>query len=256
MPKKSFLSGWQMLFTPEMFLPFLLGGVALNVLGNAIYQLLTNWLTTSSWAVVRIVLGAIAVLFSATILLKRIAFRRYSASPMVNKKPPDKRKGLILLVSNEPTCRKAMEWHQDTLKHCWFLCTETSMEVATKLKDSLPSGWVKAEFVIVNDVYNPIELKEKVEKIYADLPNAYVESDVILDFTGMTAIASVGSVLGCLGGNRAIQYTPGIYNKQLRAMEPLNPIEVVLDWSDLGTRLIKSAKTETETDRLAIVNDN
>ena len=37
-------SGIQVLTAPKTLLTFLTGGIALSVLGNAVYQLLTSWL--------------------------------------------------------------------------------------------------------------------------------------------------------------------------------------------------------------------
>jgi hypothetical protein len=83
-----------------------------------------------------------------------------------------------------------------------------------------------------------------VERIYSDLPPGCLETDVILDFTGMTACASVGSVLACLNENRSIQYTPAQYDTTLKAMQPLDPVEVVLHWGML--RLPASADAEAK----------
>ena len=43
-------SGIQVLTAPKTLFTFLTGGIALSVLGNAVYQLLTNWLPTSHLA--------------------------------------------------------------------------------------------------------------------------------------------------------------------------------------------------------------
>lgn len=227
MRKQSFSSGLQLMFTPAALVPFLIGSLALAILGNAGYQLLTNWLGTESLAVVKIALGALLVIVGAAWTISRIVNRLRSV-PEINQKRPDKRKGLILLVSNEQTSRKAIAWHHDTLKHCWLLCSAQSAAIAAKLKDELNREGKSVELVFINNVFDPLEYRDRVERIYSKLPSECLESDVILDFTGMTSCGSVGSVLACLDEKRAIQYTPGYYDATLKATTPLDPVEVVL----------------------------
>ncbi len=221
----------QLITEPKTLTTFLIGGMAIGVLGNAVYQLLTNWLTTGNWAAVRIILGALLVLVGVIWFLNRLSVRLRPAPPLPGKKSPDKRRGIIFLVSNEPTIQKAIDWHRDRLERCWLVCTEQSMPVATKIKSELSKDGRTAELVLINDVYDPIECRNKINDIYASLPEGFTESDVILDFTGMTAIASVGAVLACLDERRAIQYTPGVFDRELKVVKARDPVEVTLDWS-------------------------
>lgn len=46
----------------------------------------------------------------------------------------------------------------------------------------------------------------------------------------MTAMASVGAALACLDEQRALQYTPGVFDEKLRVIRPRDPVEVVLTW--------------------------
>src|SRR5947209_15534949 len=87
---------------------------------------------------------------------------------------------------------------------------------------------VVAQIEEIKDAFDPIGLKKKVDSIYENLPATCQEVDVILDFTGMTALASVGSVLACLDESRAIQYVPAEYNDKGQPIKPLDPIEIVL----------------------------
>jgi hypothetical protein len=233
MPRKSVSSGLQLLFTPQAFIPFLLGGVAMAVLGNGVYQLLTNWLTTSNSAVIQIMIISLVVIGVMSRVLSYFVNRLRQAPPLVGKKTPDKRKGLIVLVSNKPAASKAVEWHRDSLRWCWLVCSEQSMRVASELKTDLEEMGKQAEIVLVKDVFDPVCCKEKVEAIYATLPKGCFESDVILDFTGMTTPASVGSVLACLDENRSIQYTPPDFDEEMNPKQPRDPIEIVLDWKKL-----------------------
>jgi hypothetical protein len=232
--QRPFASGLQLMFTPEALIPFLIGTLALAVLGNAVYQLLTNYLGTCNMAVVKIGVGAVVTVVGMAWVLSRFVNRLRPSPPLLGKQPPEKRKGLILLVSNEATSREAIEWHQNALEYCWLLCSTQSASIAEKLRQELTRQGKTVKVDLINDIFDPLEYRDKVEAIYAEMPDGWAESDVILDFTGMTACASVGSVLACLNEQRAIQYTPGQYDTALKAMQPLDPVEVVLHWGVLS----------------------
>ncbi|MEW6127208.1 MAG: hypothetical protein AB1757_09230 [Acidobacteriota bacterium] len=216
-----------------MFLPFVLGGVALGVLGNAVFSLLTNWLTTDNGALIRISIGAFLFILFSGWLLRKFLDRHRKTTPLIGKKQPAMRKGLILLVSQEAVCKKAIKWHQQILSKCWLVCSAKSNKIGERLKEEFENHSTDFEIVPITDtdVFDPLALKWKIEEIYQNLPQFFSEEDVIVDFTGMPATASVGAVLACFDKDRPIQYTPAPYNEKLEAIEPLNPIEVKIDWS-------------------------
>ncbi len=227
MAKKT-LSGWALLFSPDMLIPFIFGGIALSVLGNAIFMLLTNWLSTNSSALIRISLGAFLFIIMSGWVLRKFLYRRQLVNFSIGKKAPDKRKGLILLVSNILTARKAIELHKDLLTKCWLVCSYTSEKIGEELKSEFNNELLEFEIITIGDleVFDPLILRNIVDRIYSNLPEFFIENDVILDFTGMTAVASVGSVLACVGKNRPMQYIPAPYNQKLKAIQPLEPIEI------------------------------
>jgi hypothetical protein len=233
--QRSFISTLQLFFTPEALIPFLFGSVALSVLGNAVYGLLTKWLGQSSTVLIVISISALLILILAAVVLLLFVRKLHPSPPLAGKQHPTKRRGLILLVSNEDTCRKAIDWHKDVLEKCWLLYSsaDRSSNAAETLRSELLNDSKEPVPIMVNDVYDPLEFRQKVNKIYTELPNGWTASDVIFDFTGMTACGSVGGVLACLTEERPIQYTPAIYNEKLKALQPLDPIEVVLRWGIL-----------------------
>lgn len=229
-PRRLFTSGMQLLTTPQTLLTFLIGGIALGVLGNAAYQVLTNYFGTNNLAMLGIIIVALLVLAGVVAMLGHLAQRWRPAPPLPDKQTPHKRRGLIILISNAQTARRALAWHQETLEWCWLVCSEQSMPLATQLKTELQAEGKKADLVLINDVYDPLECRNKVDAIYTQLPAGLNATDVILDFTGMTSMASVGSVLACLDEQRSLQYTPGVFDAQLQAIQPRDPVEVVLTW--------------------------
>jgi hypothetical protein len=173
------------------------------------------------------------VLVGVAWIIEHLARRWHPAPPLPNKQPPQQRRGIIFLVSNEPTIRRALAWHHDTLQWCWLVCSEQTLPLAGKLRAELQVQEKKVEMVVLNDVFDLVECRNKVHAIYSQLPADCTPVDVILDFTGMTTIASVGAVLACLDDQRAMQYTPAVFDETLHAIQPRDPVEVVLSWGML-----------------------
>ena len=227
------VSGIQVLTAPKTLLTFLTGGIALSVLGNAVYQLLTSWLPISNYTIIGIIMVSVVVLVGVAWMIEHLARRWRPAPPLPNKQPPQQRRGIIFLVSNEPTIQRALAWHRDTLQWCWLVCSGANATPGWETQSGTPGTGKKAELVVLNDVFDLVECRNKVDTIYTQLPAGCTPADVILDFTGMTTIASVGAVLACLDDQRAMQYTPAVFDEQLHAVQPRDPVEVVLSWGML-----------------------
>ncbi len=148
-------------------------------------------------------------------------------SPQIDldKLPPVKHKGLILLVSREEPCRKAIEYHLPQLERCWLICSSQTLDLAKKLKQDFPNLKIP-EPIIINDIYEPLEFYQEVRKIYNYLPQEWVIEDVVADFTGMTAQASVGMAIASLCEQSSLQYTPAELKDGKPTGRSLNPIEI------------------------------
>ena len=101
MKEQPFASGLQLMFTPRALFPFLIGSLALATASNALYQLFTSWVGSTPKDVITIFAGAILILALAALVLSKYVNQMRPAPPILGKKPPIPRKGLILLVSNE-----------------------------------------------------------------------------------------------------------------------------------------------------------
>lgn len=216
-------------FNPETIIPFLIGSLVLSIFSNSVSKILENIIGDTTQAQVKIIMGAIAIFLICVWWLNRSLSK---TSPVISlgKAQPRPHKGLILLVSRDEPCRKAIKYHLSNLEYCWLICSTQSLNVAKNLKDEFSSNnnLTIQEPLIVNDVYEPLNFSEVVKKIYLNLPNGLTERDVICDFTGMTAQASVGMVLTSLFIKTKLQYTPAEIADGKLTGRSLEPIEITL----------------------------
>jgi hypothetical protein len=225
----------KIVFNPETILPFLVGSVFLAVLGNSVYDIFKKIFGGETIPdFVKIAVIALLILATAVGLVSWVISQRLSRLPTdipveVQQKALDRKyKGLILLVSKLEACETAIRFHQPTLKRCWLICSPQTLDEAEELCQQFAEICVDQP-IVVNDIYNPLEFRARINAIYRTrLPKGWQESEVIADYTGMTAHASVGTVLACVGTARPLQYTPAKVNPQGKIVGSLNPIRIWL----------------------------
>lgn len=229
--RQSISPGLQFMLSPEALFWFLVGAIALAIMGNAAYELLLSWIGRAPLILGYILIGTLIVLIGSAYILSHLVQRARPNAPLPGKRSPTPRRGLVVLVSRQETLRKALEHHRPALEHCWMVCSGKSVQEAEPIRHELAAEGKHAELVTVNDVYDPVEVSNRVSDIYARLPEGLEETDVILDFTGLTAVASVGAVLACLNTSRPIQYVPANLDKDGKPVGSKDPIEITLDYT-------------------------
>jgi hypothetical protein len=215
-------------FTPKAFVPFLIGSLMMAVIGNEATKLFEEFFGTTWRDALQIIISAIAVLGFCIFLLQRWLARMQPQTVELIQAKPGFRRGLILLVSRPETCRRAIEYHLPILERCWLLCSAQTFATAEALRDEYQGRVEMPTPLVINDVNDPVEYRDRVNEIYARLPAGWNEQDVIADYTGMTAHGSVGVALACLSPLRSLQYTPALYNQALQSIASLDPIEIVI----------------------------
>jgi hypothetical protein len=233
--QNNFSQALKLLFNPETILPFLVGSLALAVLGNALYDMLTALVGATLPGFLQVGAIALLILIASAVLLnwklsQRLAKLNVDIPIEVQQKALElKYKGLILLVSNLETCETAIQFHLPELRRCWLICSTTTINYAYQLQRRFPQPRFDQPLVI-NDIYDPLAFRDCIHGIYTmRLPKGWQESDVITDYTGMTSHASVGAVLACVKTHRPLQYTPAKLDAQGKPIGSLNPIKVYLD---------------------------
>lgn len=224
----SFSYSLKRFFSPEAFLPFLIGAICMAIIGNEITEFLNKLFGDSKGTVLSIAFSAFLVLLFCVWGFKQWVSRLEPPQADFKQRKPEFKRGLILLVSKPETCRRAIEYHLPILERCWLLCSLQSLQVAESLRDEFISRVKMSDPVVINDVNNPLEFADRVNEIYAHLPDGWRDNDAIADYTGMTAHGSVGMALACLSPARPLQYTPGRYDAELDVVAPLDPIEITL----------------------------
>lgn len=215
-------------FTPETLFPFFIGAIFLSVVGNSVTQILFKLFGDSVNAAFCILLGAILIFLMMLWLFAKGLEKLRSPQVSLDKQPPIKHRGLILLVSKLEPCKTAIAYHAPVLERCWLICSQTTLDIAEKLKQDFSQLKI-GDPIVVNDVYDPIEFAQKVKGIYRNLPDGWNGEDIIADFTGMTALGSVGMALVCLSSGHQLQYTPAdLGNDGKPTGRSLVPIEIVL----------------------------
>jgi membrane protein implicated in regulation of membrane protease activity len=224
----------KIVFNPETILPFLVGSVFLAVFGNAIYDILKNLLGTSTPGLVKIAIVSLLILVMAIALVSWTIVQRIASLPNnvpfeVQQKTLERQyKGLILLVSNVEACEAAIRFHVGKLQRCWLICSSQTLEQAKDLSRRYAAICLDQP-IIINDIYDPLEFRNCIHALYQQrLPKDWQAADIITDYTGMTAHASVGAVMACFGTTRPLQYTPARTNDQGKITGSLNPIRVIL----------------------------
>lgn len=222
-------------FSPETIAPFLVGSIVLAILGGAVYDILKNTFGSETPDLIQIAVIALLILILSIMFVGWTIAQRVARLPVhipfeVRQKQLDRQyQGLILLVSQPEACETAIRFHLPVLKRCWLICSSYTFNKAQDLRQRFPKVCV-AQPIVVNDIYDPLEIRDQVDDIYRTrLPKGWKESDVIADYTGMTAHASVGTVLACLKTNRPLQYTPAKVDQQGKIIGSLNPIRILLN---------------------------
>src|SRR5947207_6788030 len=108
-----FSEAWSKLFNPQSVIPFLVGSLALAVLGNATFSLLAAWLGNNTPGLLLIVGITAGMLLVSVLWLRWWLFRAmFEPTELPHPRPL---LGLVLLVSTADIADRAILYHRDTL---------------------------------------------------------------------------------------------------------------------------------------------
>ncbi|MEZ4726039.1 MAG: hypothetical protein R3E79_02770 [Caldilineaceae bacterium] len=176
------------------------------------------------------VVGLLLVLVAAVLiyLIGRNLFTRLFPAPKILVGiPPEKRRGVILLFSNEETLRKAVDHHHPALQHLWLIVTPQAKEKAQAVIATLDEIEIFEQ--PVRTPWNPddtaLAVRRALEHAY-DLD--YRRADLICDVTGGTKPMTIGAAVACMAQELTVQMVAARYNEYLQDPHALEVFEIRL----------------------------
>lgn len=193
---------------------FLIGSLALAILGNAVYELLTAVFGATPQFLIALIASAVLIFAFVVAGFQRLlrGLKRRGGTTVAPDRQASPHPGLILPVSPNPQAADAdiLAWHQRaaTLRHCWLLASPSvaSSERFRDLKQALLERNVTPHPVLLED-----ELR--ADRVYAKVRDAINEAvpvrdawPLIADITGGNRVMIAGILLACLDAGVPVQY--------------------------------------------------
>jgi hypothetical protein len=220
---------------------FLVGSLALAILGNAVYELLTITFGATPEFLIGLVVAAVLIFAFVAVGFQRLvrALDRQGGGAQ-NQVGADQQAephaGLILPVGLNPRGAEVaiVTWHRRgaVLRHCWLL---VSPEVARNakfgdLKQGLLDGGVTPHVVTIDDAIQAGEVYARVRAAIAEARHFADATPLIADITGGTKAMTAGMLLACLEADVPTQYwsTPRDRDGNPRLVEEGCPMKVVV----------------------------
>ena len=219
---------------------FLVGSIALAILGNAIYELLTSTFGATPEFLIALVIGAVLIFIFVTVgfqqLLRTLDARKVVRNDVRPDQQAEPHAGLILPVSLTHPGPEAtiIAWHQRdaTLRHCWLLVTPEVEREGKKL-GNLRQGLFERGVTPYNV---PLPDSVQADHVYTQVQDTIRRArqltdahPLIADITGGTKAMTAGTLLACLDSDVAVQYlsTPRDSTGHPRRVEDALPMKVV-----------------------------
>lgn len=230
----------QTLGSPTPWL-FLLGAVAVGLLGEGASKAVDAWVAGISvkTSLLTLLLGALVllvtiVLFNVPIWLRSTLAQPRKTSIAIEEHVPHQR-GLIALVSlgSYVPAENALAYHswagvpgsQSTLTHCWLLAgpgegEQSSRKNADRLAEMYAAKGITIEVWPLRDADDPEEIYRAVKLIYQIAQSKYKlpKEEIIADYTGGTKSMTAGMVLAAIEHGGQMQHMkPNNYELDGRA---------------------------------------
>ncbi len=187
---------------------FVIGTAALTVFNTVLYDTIKESLGLLGAWLFALALLTIAV---GVVVWQTMRSRGRGRVSIAEEEKPDKRSGLILLVSPHPaTAVASINYHLETLQACWLVASSGSMQTAQQLHDKY-QGRIEHIFWGPDYEVDPDQVNDTYEIVCRifdkEAPNYQVFARrIIADITGGLKPMTAGMSLACLARNRDIQY--------------------------------------------------
>ncbi len=193
---------------------FLIGSLALAILGNAVYELLTGVFGATPQFLIALIAGAVMIFAFVVVGFQRLlrGFKRRRGTTVEPDRQAPPHRGLILPVSPNPQAADAdiIAWHQRdaTLRHCWLLASPSvaDSERFRDLKQNLLEQNVTPHVVLLDDVLRANQVYAKVREAINQAVPVGDAWPLIADITGGNKVMTAGILLACLDAGVPVQY--------------------------------------------------
>lgn len=231
---------FELVFTPRFPIYFVLGALALAVMGDSLSNMADLYLLrfgvndepTRLWWIFGIAFSVLGVLIIVAYSVGAIQRRMITPSYRVVDRPqPAPARGLIAFASLRESehLEAALKYHGQTLEKVWLLATHEAQDKAEEIRGRYELNSRSIEIVVLADAFDLQAVREEVDHLYRTKLGHLTEADVIADFTGGTKPMSLGMIFACMSSTRRLEYVMGKYEKG--RVTALSPVEYGIDFS-------------------------
>jgi hypothetical protein len=256
--------------TKNFLLFFILGLIVLPITTNGISELFWTWLSDFMQVKFNIARNSVLIytLFTLVALLLLLVYGTNFTfwlrdrltkflNPIGEFEPnvsefQDTLAGLIVfggLQPNNSPAERAINFHwrngTGKLKHCWIICTDSSLAPVNAMVDRLNDtgglqfyhgtyNELKDDFgnqmsllVPQDDIDDPNYFQKLVDAIYQDANSKGLQNnEIVADYTGGTKSMTAGMVIACIDSSRQLQYYSQQNLKPENADEPPKKVAI------------------------------
>lgn len=208
-------------FDPRAPLLFLVGSLALSILGTAVYELLAQAFGVAPQTLVAILVGATAIFvfvaWSVQRLVGALQRRGGAGDTLVSEEQRAEPHAALILpvgLNREGPERNLISFHlrAGTLRHCWLI---VSPEVAVSSKLADLRQWllernVETHLLQVSDANQADQSYTAVRDGIRAARNTRGAEPLLVDITSGVKAMTAGMVLACRDEGVALQYLPSV----------------------------------------------
>jgi hypothetical protein len=203
-------------FDPDAPIPFLFGSLVLALVGNGVYDLLTDWLGDRPQTRLTIIIISVLLTLGVAVgisLWIRWIIRRVPQIVLPLEEKADPHPGLIMLVSPNPQAadRDTITHHlgAQTLRSCWLIVSPQVKESgkASDLISWLNERNVRAYELAIGDANQARMTYDAITQGIQEAQRAFGSPRaIIVDITGGNKPMTAGAVLACRDAGVAMEY--------------------------------------------------
>lgn len=197
-----------LIFDPKIPILFILGAIALAVIGNGAYDLLLAFLGSSPTKIMYIIVGTLAILIGTTAILWSLVRSRLDSKEPIS--------GLIVLVSpqtsfdiseNNSIEKIIIEHHirNGCLTWCGLVSSSGAEDKTKMLSTWLINQNIESNRYTVYDEFDEDLSYEAVNSLFSIAHQILKHRSILVDVTRGTKLMTVGAIKACIENDLPLQ---------------------------------------------------